>query len=627
MSVDCTDILHPFLASFPSTDYGANVQTHGDSSLVNCGRYGSDSSVEHGQQGSGRSVALEEHQETSCFLQFEFSVSQVKRLRSDPPNITDCSAPLVTTDPSPPCSAGSPQESDAQHWTHHINTMGLSSDLPTNGDGKTDGSKPSSDNHHGESPFSNSDSVGSFTDKPTDFTSAYSQLYQSGMGGYGGGSYIQSSSFYNGGQTYPSAAVLSQPYPGSRGQCKGNPSGAYMYGGPTFASGGSGTYPAASYSSYPQPYQQDYQYSSSFPSSAAASTSVYYGHSAASASSYYYNPSPSTSSTSASTYPVNTNPPIPENLGFLPGEPSPPSPTSKESKGRRARSGGGRGRRPNPSPDPEHNLDRVFIWDLDETIIIFHSLLTGTYAQRYRKDGQKSVSLGITMEELIYNLADTHFFFNDLEECDQVHIDDVSSDDNGQDLSTYDFQSDGFKSNSSNGGICLASGVRGGVDWMRKLAFRYRRIKEVYSIHRNNVSGMMGPSTRERWLQLRSEIENLTENWSSLTLKCLQLISSRANCVNVLVTTTQLVPALAKVLLYSLGSVFPVENIYSATKIGKESCFERIVSRFGRKCTYVVVGDGRDEEHAAKQMNFPFWRISGHSDAVALFNALDMGYL
>ncbi len=38
--------------------------------------------------------------------------------------------------------------------------------------------------------------------------------------------------------------------------------------------------------------------------------------------------------------------------------------------------------------------------------------------------------------------------------------------------------------------------------------------------------------------------------------------------MNVLVTTTQLVPALAKVLLYGLGGVFNIENIYSATKIG-----------------------------------------------------------
>lgn len=47
----------------------------------------------------------------------------------------------------------------------------------------------------------------------------------------------------------------------------------------------------------------------------------------------------------------------------------------------------------------------------------------------------------------------------------------------------------------------------------------------------------------------------------------------RGKCMNVLVTTTQLVPALAKVLLYGLADVFPIENIYSATKIGKSLLF------------------------------------------------------
>lgn len=46
------------------------------------------------------------------------------------------------------------------------------------------------------------------------------------------------------------------------------------------------------------------------------------------------------------------------------------------------------------------------------------------------------------------------------------------------------------------------------------------------------------------------------------------MLTNRGKCMNVLVTTTQLVPALAKVLLYGLGDVFPIENIYSATKIG-----------------------------------------------------------
>lgn len=71
-----------------------------------------------------------------------------------------------------------------------------------------------------------------------------------------------------------------------------------------------------------------------------------------------------------------------------------------------------------------------------------------------------------------------------------MHIDDVSSDDNGQDLSGYNFSADGFAATASNGSMCLgAGGVRGGVDWMRKLAFRYRKVKDIYNNYRNSVGG------------------------------------------------------------------------------------------------------------------------------------------
>ncbi|KAF4793300.1 Eyes absent 2 [Turdus rufiventris] len=220
------------------------------------------------------------------------------------------------------------------------------------------------------------------------------------------------------------------------------------------------------------------------------------------------------------------------------------------------------------------------------------------------EDTTTSVRIGLMMEEMIFNLADTHLFFNDLEDCDQIHIDDVSSDDNGQDLSTYNFSADGFHSSSASANLCLGSGVHGGVDWMRKLAFRYRRVKEMYNTYKNNVGGLIGAPKRETWLQLRAELEALTDLWLTHALKALNLIHSRPNCVNVLVTTTQLIPALAKVLLYGLGTVFPIENIYSATKTGKESCFERIMQRFGRKAVYIVIGDGVEEEQGAKKVQF-----------------------
>ncbi|KAL0191767.1 hypothetical protein M9458_014465, partial [Cirrhinus mrigala] len=52
---------------------------------------------------------------------------------------------------------------------------------------------------------------------------------------------------------------------------------------------------------------------------------------------------------------------------------------------------------------------------------------------------------------------------------------------------TYNFGTDGFQSPAGGGTLCLGSGVHGGVDWMRKLAFRYRRVKEIYNTYKNNV--------------------------------------------------------------------------------------------------------------------------------------------
>uniref|UniRef100_A0A672KTB1 Eyes absent homolog n=1 Tax=Sinocyclocheilus grahami TaxID=75366 RepID=A0A672KTB1_SINGR len=243
----------------------------------------------------------------------------------------------------------------------------------------------------------------------------------------------------------------------------------------------------------------------------------------------------------------------------------------------------GKAKKSDGSQSTDNDLERVFLWDLDETIIIFHSLLTGSFAQKFGKDPATVLNLGLQMEELIFELADTHLFFNDLEECDQVHVDDVVSDDNG--------------------------------------------LYDEFSTSSAVLAGLLSPMKRDLLLRLCSEIETVTDAWLSTALKSLLLIQSRGRCMNVLVTTTQLVPALAKVLLYGLGDVFPIENIYSATKIGKESCFERIISRFGKKVTYVVIGDGRDEEFAAKQHNMPFWRISSHGDLISLHQALELDFL
>ena len=57
----------------------------------------------------------------------------------------------------------------------------------------------------------------------------------------------------------------------------------------------------------------------------------------------------------------------------------------------------------------------------------------------------------------------------------------------------------------------ILAGMRGGVDWMRKLAFRFRKIKENYNIYRNNVGALLGPTKRENWLRIRQDLETQTD--------------------------------------------------------------------------------------------------------------------
>ena len=45
-------------------------------------------------------------------------------------------------------------------------------------------------------------------------------------------------------------------------------------------------------------------------------------------------------------------------------------------------------------------------------------------------------------------------------------------------------QADGFRSSGASPEVYMATaGMRGGVDWMRKLAFRFRKIKENYNTY------------------------------------------------------------------------------------------------------------------------------------------------
>lgn len=55
----------------------------------------------------------------------------------------------------------------------------------------------------------------------------------------------------------------------------------------------------------------------------------------------------------------------------------------------------------------------VYIWDMDETLILLKSLINGTYAECFDglKDVQRGVEIGKTWENYILDVCDQSFFY------------------------------------------------------------------------------------------------------------------------------------------------------------------------------------------------------------------------
>lgn len=116
----------------------------------------------------------------------------------------------------------------------------------------------------------------------------------------------------------------------------------------------------------------------------------------------------------------------------------------------------------------------VHIFDLDETLIQFNHLGTGAYATRANKDSAVGKQIGAGFEHLVFDIAERHFFFAELERCNQCSVADLAQADDGQDLGGYAWKDDGFSWPSSGELPEAASSL-----W-KMLAYRFREMARRY---------------------------------------------------------------------------------------------------------------------------------------------------
>jgi len=383
--------------------------------------------------------------------------------------------------------------------------------------------------------------------------------------------------------------------------------GQYMYGG-HYALGGHSMHPTTGINHHHHPYHHQTQ--EGYPTSYTSSAHPYYQPSAASAMTpsqqLYRSENPA---------PVAMQPPSYQLCDLRPDQLA----MSRDLKFpgdylRKRKPGGGRSKtrstKSHSPPDPDNHIERVFIWDVDEVLLIYRTLFTA-----YTGTGAR---IGYDMERFVFSVADRHLFLTDLEDCDQLHVEDLIADDNGQDLTNYSFANDGFRAREG------MNASRGGVDWQRKLSFRYRQIRENYKQHSLGNLKLVTDDQEAAYQRIIAEVQRLTNQWTEWVGRCLDIINNRRNSTSIIITTNTLVMGISKIMCNGLSDRIPIESIYSASKVGKKSCLERIRQRFGKNVTYVTIGESRRSNETS---NIPHFQVNRLDDIKGLLLSLRNNYL
>ncbi|GAB2296479.1 hypothetical protein Dimus_030594 [Dionaea muscipula] len=268
----------------------------------------------------------------------------------------------------------------------------------------------------------------------------------------------------------------------------------------------------------------------------------------------------------------------------------------------------------------------VYIWDLDETLILLKSLLNGSYAEAFNssKDVQKGIDLGKMWENYILDVCDGYFFYEEIESYNHPSLDALMQYDDGRDLSEYDFNQDGFSPPNDDLN-------------KRKLAYRHRFVARKY---KQGLHAILDQKTLEVWNELYEMTDNYTDQWLSSARTFLQKCSgdrgfttsslptegkTDVEHVHVLVTSGSLIPSLVKCLLFKLDGLIACENVFSSWDVGKLQCFCRIADRFGEQnVKFCVFGDGWEECEAAEAMKWPFIKIDPGPDGFHRFPGLTL---
>ncbi|KAK0425201.1 hypothetical protein QR680_009084 [Steinernema hermaphroditum] len=376
---------------------------------------------------------------------------------------------------------------------------------------------------------------------------------------------------------------------------------------------------AAGFSYFPSATSSSYT-ATAYPSAAGFDYASYSGcYGGAAARNGYYG---ATGASLGSYFPSATSYPNVLSEAKSPSQVSPRGAEAKKSAGKASK----KKKTPNGSATPEEFYKRVFVWDLEDVCAFSTFMLACAKEESKLTEAVKRVVAHVVSDVFGVESAE-------VSECEQVNIEDANLDDAMQDL--------GYGGASvADGGTTPPHTMRSGVDWLRKVATRYQQVREAYNRYRDESGaewrrggvaltpltelGEVSAAERAQALEL---MEKVLGAWSARFKRCLQIVAatdadSSARVANVVLSGEGLMTSLAKLVASDLAAAVDIDNVYSTVKMTKESVLERVRTKFGKGCSFVVISMQPDTQALADQKRIPLWRIQQATDLDTLYRAL-----
>ena len=240
---------------------------------------------------------------------------------------------------------------------------------------------------------------------------------------------------------------------------------------------------------------------------------------------------------------------------------------------------------------------KVVLWDIDDTLVVINASVL--FASPEDRETQKELTT-IVKDYL------NHFLTKDWKFAESEYL--------GIAEHISDWDADGKNDDEQLSAVAQDSRAYGSY------------IREMYETLRTADTSTKEAKLPVGWNETLQIMESRTHHWTAITRGVLAHL--HANDVqNMIVTSSELTPALAKLIMWDFDAFFDIEDIYVSAGRNKKDVFLRVLQDIGRRGqdleNIIACGDGLDEERAASSFQIPFKRISNIQDIFSVPGLLD----